>query len=521
VGTVSWVVAGSLWAADVTWTGAAPNGQGLWQDGANWDTGTPPGERDTARSAAGSLIVRSAAAKDTVQRLLLDGSLRISAGNLTDNTFRESSVIGERLEMRGGSLDWREGLIVGGGLPADGLRWSGGLLGSAPQRATTLSVRGDASTISGTELLVLNSTLRVQGGKLEWRGESIELGKDRRVENTGVWVDRVDAGKLHELNFGGTGRFANDGTYRKVGAGFSTVKALGNDRNGQVLVEDGVLVLPRLSNLNAAGDVLDGGSYVVNDGALLQIQGAAIQTNRASIGLVGTGRIGGAQVDALAGLAANPGNLALDAGARLSVTGPLDNTGQLFVQGKDSRLQVAGTFTNTGRVKLDGQLRADAVILEDGLLEGGGSVILPAGKALRLEGGELHPTGALAVDGGLRQTGGVLRFGLSAPNVHDRLSVTGSFSLQDGAIEADFSFAAAIGSQFKLIGVGDLLILRGTSALTVRGLPADRDAVLVAAGKGLELHVIAVPEPGALLMWAAGLAALVVWRRRTSLAVGP
>ncbi len=417
-----------------------------------------------------------------------------SATQGLDITVSGSAALGGELVLRGGSqlalngnTNWdnRAGSLTfilvdnpeGGPVNGRNTRLSVGVGGTWLDGACTApcdrSVQGPNEP--GAELVIAGTYIK--------RGEHrTGLGSEMLFSNSGLIVGQQGQLRLSNLDNSGT-LHADGGRIRVVGL-VQWQPDTRTLRGGTYRVNDfGVLALelgsdaqPRLIRVNAATVLLDG------PGATL--------LNRVSDDLA---------VDAMAGLVEQRGTLHITGGAQLLLGAQgLQQSGSLLI-GNASRLRTDGLLRQSaGATWLDGLLQATQVVLDGGRFGAGDADHLGNGS-IEAALWQLGPDAVLDVD--------------VVDATADRLESDGAMRLA-GFLEADFDITLAPGAAASwrvLTAAGGIT---GNFAAIHHNLDSSRYQVWAeVAGSHVDLHISAVPEPGTAAITAAGLAALLLWRR--------
>ena len=162
------------------------------------------------------------------------------------------------------------------------------------------------------------------------------------VIDAGATFTATDDAAITTNDFAG-GTVENRGTFIKSGGTGTTVfhgELL--DNTGTVDVDTGSIVTQQgIAQINDQG-TLTAGTWMVADGATLNVPGQNIATNAATVRLIGPD----ASLPQLAPLSSNTGTLELLAGKAFTTAGDLSNSGSITL-GPWSRLNVHGAYTQT------------------------------------------------------------------------------------------------------------------------------------------------------------------------------
>ena len=324
--------------------------------------------------------------------------------------------------------------------------------------------------------------LRVAGTYLKLGEHRTSLGSGLQLVNSGSIV--AQQGQLRLFNVDNTGTLHADGGRIRVSGLVQWQPDTRTLRGGTYRVNDfGVMALelgsdvqPRRIRINAATVLLDGpGATLLN----------RVNDNDA--------------VDAMTGLTEQRGTLHLTGGAQLLLGAEgLLQSGSLRI-GDGSRLRTEGIFRQTGGATwLDGLLQAPQVALNAGRFG--------AGLADGIGQGDID-----AAQWGLG-AGAVLDVDL-ADATWDRLDATGAIALA-GSLEADFdiTLTPTLDTTYRVLNAAGGVT--GSFASIHHNLDTSRYHVWAEVGNTfVDLRVTAVPEPATWALTAAGLLALLAWRR--------
>lgn len=492
--------------------------------------------------------------RETSELVLRNGRLTVDHDVLVGGVFGASGPLGSLLLDQGTVMDLRAGvglpaLIVG----ADGpghltVRGGSRVLGNSvvvgvhtgtageSTAQSQMTVSGPGSRLDATRLVlggggdalaavrdgaVLQTQALALAEKAGSHGSLVITGAGSLLRLTGGAADIGRGGRATlEANAGGA--IEGDATLFTVGSGdpalFSVMRATGA---GTRLSDAGVQVV-------AGGlfELRDGASWTGSASGLTVVGGQALlrsATARLSV-LSVEGLFKGSQL-------LSSGSIDIEGASVVDASGALvfvDRGGRLTLSGQDTRLTgfsdalVNGTLVVNAGATLEGDTLGVGIT---GVVQGTGTIRVNH----RFTGaGQLAPgnsPGRLRIEGDVVLTDTaqlVLEMaGLEAGSEHDVLEVTGGLTLEGGRITLSFldGFAPHAGDQFRLIEVGGSF--NSDASILVLGL-ADgwhyETSFDVASGQ-LTLHslndaVSAVPEPGVIGLWAAGLLVLVPALRR-------
>ncbi len=254
-------------------------------------------------SSTGTLVAKSGA---TVQftnhfsvpdlaQLTGSGLFELTGGTLTAG----GSLAVATFNQTGGTLAGTFTLASG-----NTFNWSAGNWNAS---GTATIARGAVLTLSSSPSKEFNSRSLTNSGTLNWQGGHLASGNGGTFVNApgGAFNDANTSGVSIHNPFGGSFTFTNDGTYRKTGAGTTTV-SIPFTNTGTLAVDAGTLVFN--------GTFTNSGALTLAGGAALQSSGAiALGTSTLS----GTGTVTAPSVTA--GGLVSPGN----SSGSLSLTGNL------------------------------------------------------------------------------------------------------------------------------------------------------------------------------------------------------
>jgi hypothetical protein len=347
----------------VTWVN--PSG-GDWGTAANWSDGSTnrlPGPNDDVviNQPGAVTITHSQNVADAVHSLTAADPLTLSAGSLTvSTTFTDTSAV-----------------ALGGGT----------LSGATVQAGTVLqAAAGTTSTLQGVtlagelDITAANASVSVAGAGLTLAGGTVNVGSGDALAFSGTQT--LGAAPAGTVTLSGGSLLVPAGSALTVGAGVTvhgagTVGSGGAVTNNGTLASDagGLLVVQGATNYSAG--TLTGGAWQAVGNSTLELPGAAVTTNAASVLLDGPNALlsgDAGATNALAGLSANAagGTLSLRDGALLNTAAnALSNAGAVSV-GAGSTL-AAPTYTQT----------AGATSLQGGTV---GALLPPEHKALFFDG---------------------------------------------------------------------------------------------------------------------------------------
>lgn len=224
-----------------------------------------------------------------------------------------------------------------------------------------------------------------------------------------------------------------------------------------------------------------------------------------------TGPVGDSEVAGLTlGGGAGSVDLSLN-GGRLVVADTVQvEAGSRLGVALGSTLAAGSYLQHGGMAEVDGSLQAASITIQDGSLDGTGSLqgVVTLGPAASLNPG--HGAGVLNIVGDFILNG-TLNIEIAGPALSDALNITGNADFSLGTVNFSFigGFLPQAGDLFQWLNISGSVAGLDASRIHVAGLPAG-------LGYGLETgHALrisapstALPEPGALALFAMGLPAL-------------
>jgi hypothetical protein len=333
--------------------------------------------------------------------------LHLSAGSIGLNGFTLAIT---------GSGSWTEGQLTGPGV----LRFEG----------TNFSLLG--ATAKSTE-----ATLRNLGAIRHEGAGSLELAPGALIDNAGLYEFQTDANVIGDPSNDLPSLFNNSGVVSKTGG--SSSAAIGDgitlNNTGTIEARSGRLQITA-TIAQADGDALTGGTWRAFTNATLDLGAVSLITNLATIVLDGTG----ARLPNTAGILENQGQFIVLHGAGYMNSGPLINSGLLFV-GAGSAFIINGDLTQTNA----GQLAGDADL----------NVMLTSSGRVTPRGQDTNAPGILSMDEYTQLSGGVLEIligGGTPGSQHSRLDVSGPATL-DGTLQVRFlnGFLPRLGDTFRVL----------------------------------------------------------------------
>ncbi len=344
---------------------------------------------------------------------------------------------------------------------------------------TTFTTARLTNHLNGIGTLAFEPGATIPGDILVDSGNSREMqiivdGTGTLTIPAGVTISSSPSNSSADLYLGDAGdTIINEGAIRAVGGLVKTLA--GSFTNNGVILSDGVPFAFANDPTNFSADLLTGGSWMVRGGGGIQFGSVNTVTEvNATLVLDGSGSsiLTGAASDALASFATvgASGDFTLSGGRNLTSLGPVTNEGALRVESGSTLTVVPGESLVTRSVlDVSGNLIADSVFLESGILEGSGSI---SGTVVAQAGSTVSPgnsPGILNVNDFSLLSGATLNIetgGTSAGTDYDQLNVTGSVTLA-GNLDVDIINTIVKGTQFTIISNDDIDPVVGTFA----GLP--------------------------------------------------
>jgi hypothetical protein len=335
-------------------------------------------------------------------------ALQLTAGNIVFNGFTLAIT---------GSGSWTEGQLSGQGiLRLEGAEFS--LLGSTTKSA--------AATIRN-----LGMIRHVGGG-------SLEIAPGALIENVGVYEFQTDASVVGDNDL--PSLFNNSGVVAKTGGGgdASIGEGITLNNTGTIEARSGRLQITA-TIVQADGDALIGGTWRAFTNATLDLGAVSLITNAASITLDGAG----ARLPNTAGILENRGRFLVLHGADYLNSGPLINSGFLFV-GAGSPFTINGDLTQTDA----GELASDADL----------NVMLTSSGRVTPRGQDTNAPGILSLDEYTQLRGGILEIpigGSASGSQYSRLEV-GGMAVLDGSLQVRLvnGFVPRLGDRFRVLNCG-------------------------------------------------------------------
>ncbi|ANM29234.1 hypothetical protein ABI59_05995 [Acidobacteria bacterium Mor1] len=442
------------------------NGNGLWEEAANWDTDSFPVAADDVCIDGFDVTLSSLdwiAATLTVQ----NGSLDITGGSLsvggafpgTPGTADLGIVPFSTIRVAGaidvaGLTVFHGGLIEGGGT----LRTNGGM---------------ELETGNGKDMLG-GTTLETQGTS-NYIGSGVRMGNGSIIRNSGTW-EITNSGDF--VDIGGNGTFVNTaaGTLRKTtNTGTTTFSSIALQNDGAVEIQAGLLQLSRASD-NTGSFQVDSGSTLrttnqtvnfdagatISGAGILRHAGGTVNINSGAALTVSQLRLESGTLNLNTGSTCTPDTLTLDFGTLnsaidLTVTGlttwngaiydggtAFNPNGGLVLAGGSGKDILGGSTLNTsGTVDYSGsgvRLGGGSVINNSGTWEvtgagdftdigGSGTFNNPAGSVLRKSGN----AGNTIFSGILLQNDGTVQIQAGLLQLNRGTTVSGDYEIDAGA----------------------------------------------------------------------------------------
>jgi fibronectin-binding autotransporter adhesin len=509
----------------------------------------------TTASRAGELRIASDATSN--------GKLDVQGGSVTIGTGDAANKI---YLFKGGSGSGYTATMTqsGGTVTANGIQFGGstGTYDAASSASLQLSggslFIGAAGMTQGSAASALPVTIQLQGGAL---GASADWSTSLDIKLASATIQAANGG-ASSRNITLSGLISNDGAangaFTKTGGGTLFLSHESNTFSGQVLSDSGVLQVTKLANAGTASSLGTGASANVvrlgnNATATLEYVGttdsstnrplqigtnnatntgsAEILNNSASgsltfnaatfntvvsgVTVARTLTLGGGNTmdNAISGQIANNGGV----GGTISVV--KQDAGKWILNGSNS--YTGETSVTAGTLVVNGNISTSSLTtVSSGAILGGSGTV---GSLTILDGGFLEPgnspgtlnTGTLSL-----AEASVLGFELNpadttiGSNINDLISVTGNFNLNGilnvVATSGDFLSVTA-GATWRLFDYSGTLT---NDELTLGSMPSLNGGLVwqIDTGTTGQVNLVAIPEPGAVLL--GGLGFLVLLRRR-------
>ena len=480
-------------ADTVTWTEALG---GAWEDGANWDSGSPPTNADFVHAPM-AVDISSTGADNQAYELFNSSTLGVSDGQLgVVGTITNDGAI----TVSGGAA------VQAGRVQIDGGNMT--ITGAGSELAVAQGIFNDAGTVTAVDGARISAESidnhidfgASSGGQISANSLVNWTGAEFTIANTGSRVD------IH-------GAITNDGIMAISDAGVVTAHSIDNTES--LTLQSGA-GLESQSMINHAGATFS----VSGSGTSATISGGDT-TNHATIA-VDTGGV--LHVDALD----NDGSLSVQ-GASSVTAGSINNhaAGIVDVAGTGSSLAVTNVIENAATIKVaaNGIIATGGYHQQSGLTQVDGALLLSPNDMV-FDGGTLAATGTLAANKVWINNGATISPGVGVNNAatlnvigdlllqgtslfeigglgqYDLISVTGATSL-GGTLDVQLfnGFAPSIGDTFDILlasavsGAFNNLILP-----TFNGLTFD----VVVQSNLVRLTTAPVPLPAAAWLLLSG-----------------
>ena len=432
-------------------------------------------------------------------------AIYITGGTLSNVTIGSGSPV----SIYGNDTEAINGTLTNNG--AITLDTIAGLYGATLYFPTGGTLNGDGSVVIGA------------GEGIGSGSGTVTIGSQQTVEGVGQL----------------SGSFVNDGTILANTSG-GTLSINGSLTNyGTVQATNGGAI--QLGSSYVSTGTLSGGTYEVDASSAINVGGASITTNDASVVLNGST----ANFAGLSSITSNAGTLTLENGNTLATSGGLSNSGTINIDAT-STLTVNGDYTQTAA--------GFASVNHEMLINyGAGADPISAIASLLATGyagGKWDGTGIASSDVasldasqsklvyslGYADGADGIAAGISSGQIEILATLAGDAKLQGNVVFGDFQLLAQYFGKpggwdegnftyGPTVDFGDFQLLAQDFGSTSAGLSAGEIASLnsfaaqfgdqlVANADGTGFSVVAVPEPASAALAAAGLALLVRRRRR-------
>jgi len=342
---------------------------------------------------------------------------------------------------------------------------------------------------SGIDISYLdNATLRNSNtGQIEVNEST--LRNHGRLANTGYVIvrsgGRIDNGFTSSFDYGNTGHLQNDG----------------------VLSVDKMGVINNVSTINSTVTLYNAG-LIDNQGPLSHLSNSGrfdnVGTFTSPAALINTGTI------------VNTGDFRVD--GSFSLGGVFFNSGQVIF-GADSITTGTGRYQQTaGATRVDGSIDIRTFNLTGGSLCGSGTI----NGSVVVRNGTVCPgnsPGTLHIGGNLGLFNSTLEIEIAgtAPGTFDVLQVDGSATFGGSTLKLSFAdgYLPPVGAHWAFVDSPNAIAGLGSLRVEVSGLPIGYVAAISAGGQ-LTFSSTPVPEPGSLVLMAAGMSCIIWLRLRRS-----
>jgi hypothetical protein len=317
---------------------------GFWNTAANWDPAVVPNGAsfDVTIDVTGGLYDINLDINPTI-------------GSLTVNSADATLQLGGNTINIVGAFDLNNGLIRGpgggGGLTVGGLaRFSGVSSDRDILGAGTLNFNGDVLFDCDDDVDICDTDVNYNGASMIWQGSGRlggGLGSTYTISSSTTFTI-LNNDLFRHNGIGAAPTLINNGVIRKsTGSGTTEFLDVGFTNAGTLEVESGTV---RSNGVSTAGNTLSGGTWNVFNGSTLELTGATITTNAATIHL----RDAGSTFDQINGLTTNAaaGTLRISNGRNFTTAGGFTNNGTLNV-GSGTTFQASSTF-NQGSSTITG-----------------------------------------------------------------------------------------------------------------------------------------------------------------------
>lgn len=527
---LSLTVAGSDRVAN-TGTVQASNGGTLQLGGEGTNNGTFNNAGGVVQALTGSTVRLESGVNVTGGTLATAGTGVITVGAATVTNLTNNGTV----------------VVAGAGQPT--LSTAGTITNNGRINVTSTGGISDLYLTADTTLAGMGTvTLTGPGSSNNARifgntGTRLTVGAGQTIQGTGElglgYIAVTNGGLIQANNAGGSfiiypanvaNAFLNtgNGVVRATGGGVVTF----NTPNGSVVTNNGVfaasgngsvLTVPAASLSNYSNGTLTGGTYTASGTsastpATVNLTGATVTTNAATIKLIGAG----ASIPAINALTTNQGVFALDGNRTFTTAGNLSNNANGTVAvAAGSTLAVSGAFNQTGGSLVGaGTIRATGTQTLGGTVAPGALVLGENAVGFSEFNPSIHAAGSLTLQGTSVAFAGStsLLLSLGAPAGaggvganNDHVFVTGNFIL-DGTLNVTARTGFGPGTY-------DLLDYSGgtftNNVLDLGTLPAGYSYRLDTTIPGqVDLIVSVVPEPSTWVLLGLGIVGVGMMARR-------